>query len=83
MPMAVCDQRPCVNRVRVHPSELRAYRMSHRMLGPCCLCPLFDATNPDYVEAPMYMKPKGPHAGHYVASCVEDRCGYFGKRNSI
>lgn len=71
--------RPSTTKSRVHPSDLRDYRMSHRMLGPCCFCPLAEETQPDYVEAPIYMASLGESAGQYVASCARDRCGYFGE----
>jgi hypothetical protein len=38
-----------------------------------------ETTQPDFVEAPIYMALVGPCAGEYVASCARDRCGYFGK----
>jgi hypothetical protein len=50
------------------------------MLGPSCLCPLKDHSMPDFVEAAIYSISKGPLAGKYVASCAEDKCGYFGER---
>lgn len=64
---------------RVKPSDLQDYRQSHRMLGPCCLCPMQDATQPDFVEAAMYMITVGLLSGEYVASCARNRCGYFGE----
>jgi len=55
------------------------HRMTHRMSFPCCLCPLADENQPDFVEAAIYMATDGPLAGKYVASCARDLCGYFGK----
>jgi hypothetical protein len=72
--------RPIHNEVRVQPSDLRYHRLSHQMLGPCCLCPLADSARPDFVEAAMYMASVGPYAGQYVASCAQDQCGYFSKQ---
>lgn len=66
-------------RARITPSDLREYRISHRMLGPCCLCPMIDINQPDFVEAAMYMPSTGPFAGQYIATCARDQCGYFGK----
>jgi hypothetical protein len=40
---------------------------------------MMEETNPDFVEAPIYMVSVGPFAGMYVASCARDRCGYIGK----
>lgn len=70
--------RPCANKERVRPSELQEHRMTHRVLGPCCLCPMH-ASQPDFVEAAIYVLPVGPFSGQYVASCAQDRCGYFGE----
>jgi hypothetical protein len=68
-----------VDKVRVNPSDLRAYQMAYQMLGPCCLCPFINVMGPDFVEAAIYMVSVGPHAGQYIASCARDLCGYFGK----
>jgi hypothetical protein len=64
---------------RVPPSDLCNYRSSHRMLGPCCLCPLADQHGPDFVEAAIYVVPRGMLSGEYVASCASEKCSYFGK----
>ena len=64
---------------RVTPSSLLDHRISHRMLGPCCLCPMMDAMKPDFVEAAIYMASDGDNAGKYVATCAKDECGYFGE----
>jgi hypothetical protein len=66
-------------RGRITPSDLREHRVSHQMLGPCCLCPMIDLNQPDFVEAAMYMPVTGPFAGQYIATCARDKCGYFGK----
>jgi hypothetical protein len=72
--------RPSSMEARVHPSDLRSYRLSHRMLGPCCLCPLVDQSGPDFVEAAMYVVVStGALSGEYVASCALRKCSYFGK----
>jgi hypothetical protein len=64
----------------VHPSDLRSYRLSHRMLGPCCLCPLVDKSGPDFMEAAIYVVVStGALSGEYVASCALGKCSYFGK----
>jgi hypothetical protein len=55
------------------------YRMSHRMLRPCCLCPEIDATKPDFVESAIYVASNGDWEGQYVATCAKDLCGYYGK----
>jgi hypothetical protein len=79
--MAQCChiRRPSNNGERVSPSELQNHRVSHHMLGPCCLCPLVDQYKPDFVEAAIYVAGTGTFAGEYVASCAQDQCGYFGK----
>jgi hypothetical protein len=71
--------RPVVDRARVRPSDLQDYRVSHRLLGPCCLCPMTDPNQPDFVEAAIYVVTAGPFSGQYVASCARDQCGYFGE----
>ena len=71
--------RPCANEERIRPSELQDHRVTHRVLGPCCLCPMVHASQPDFVEAAIYVLPVGPFSGQYVASCAQDRCGYFGE----
>jgi hypothetical protein len=64
---------------RVSPSDLRFHRLSHAMLGPCCLCPLLKNSGEDFVESAIYMVGHGLYAGEYVASCANGECGYFGK----
>jgi len=71
--------RPASDEARVHPQDLEDHRISHQMLGPCCLCPLAEATQPDFVEAAVYPASVGPYAGQYVASCAQGRCNYFGE----
>jgi hypothetical protein len=73
----ITSSRPSTMEARVPPSDLRNYRLSHCMLGPCCLCPLADQNGPDFVEAAIY--PSGALSGEYVASCASEKCGYFGK----
>jgi hypothetical protein len=68
--------RPTTVEGRIPPSEMQAYRTSHRMLGPCCLCPLMDAATPNFVEAAIYMATDGEEAGQFVARCAKDACGY-------
>ena len=59
-------QRPTTTQARIHPSALHGHRMSHRMLGPCCLCPMMDASKPDFIEAAIYVTSDGEHAGEYM-----------------
>ena len=66
-------------RGRITPSDLCEHRVTHRMLGPCCLCPMVDVNQPDFVEAAMYMPATGPFAGQYISTCAQDKCGYFGE----
>jgi hypothetical protein len=63
----------------VPPSDINNHRLSHKFLGPGCLCPLKDSTQPAFTEAAVFMVTKGRFAGKYVASCVQESCGYFGK----
>lgn len=64
---------------RIPPSELPAYRESHRILGPCCLCPLANPDAPDFVESAIYEATTGEHRGEWVASCASETCDYFGE----
>jgi hypothetical protein len=37
-------------------------------------------TQPDFIEAAIYMAPVGPFAGMYLASCAQDvPCEYLGR----
>jgi hypothetical protein len=49
---------PCANEECVCPFELQDHRVTHRVLGPC-LCAMTDASQPDFVEAAMYVLPVG------------------------
>jgi len=62
---------------------MQDHRISHRMLGPCCLCPMMDESNPDFVEAAIYKASNGDQMGEYIAACAKDKCGYVGKPNII
>ena len=64
---------------RIHPFTLNDHHISYRMLGPCCLCPMLDASTPDFVEAVIDIDSSGKHAGQYVAACTKNRCSYLGK----
>jgi len=55
--------RPSSTEARVHPSELSDHRLPHRMLGPCCLCPLADQNGPDFTEPAIYMIIPGTLSG--------------------
>ncbi|KAG2156447.1 uncharacterized protein EDB93DRAFT_1247156 [Suillus bovinus] len=62
---------------RVVPSDLVAYRKSHRFRGPHCLCAFMDDHNPsDHHEAAIVMLKRGPRTGEYVACCASSKCGY-------
>ena len=63
---------------QVEPRHLQALRISHRMLGPCCICPMADDTKPDFKEAAIYQVHGAATERPYVASCARDLCGYFG-----
>jgi hypothetical protein len=77
------NSRPSTTEGRIQPSELRGHRQTHCVLGPGCLCPLLEASLPDFVESTIYMPTHGPWAGHYVAACARDRCAYIGKRELL
>jgi len=40
---------------------------------------MVDETNPDFVEAAIYMASDGGQAGKYIATCAKDECGYYGR----
>jgi hypothetical protein len=63
----------------VKPSDFDAHRISHQILGPCCLCPFIDVTGPDFVESTLCVVTLGPFTGEYAFMCARDRCGYFGE----
>ena len=80
----IAKHRPAVIPAQLPPDDgMRQYRSTHRMMGPCCLCPLIYPSGPDFVESAMYFATTGLHAGLYVASCANDRCGYLGKLDPI
>lgn len=64
---------------QVAPSDLRDHRLSHRFLGPGCLCPLKTESRPTFTEAAIFVARSGSFAGQYVAECARGDCGYFGK----
>ncbi|KAG2744886.1 hypothetical protein P692DRAFT_20850060 [Suillus brevipes Sb2] len=65
------------NGARVVPSDLVAYRKSHRFRGPRCLCAFLDDHKPnDHHEAAIVMLKRGPRTGEYVACCASSKCGY-------
>jgi hypothetical protein len=68
---------------RVVPSDFEAYRLSHDIQGPCCLCPLLHEDVGAFAEATMKMVVRGRHAGEYAVMCAKDRCGYFGNGNGL
>jgi len=75
-----CSNRPVIDQKRVVPSELRDHRLSHRFLGPCCLCPLFAQNDRAvFVEAAILIETSGPFSGRYIAKCAEEKCGYLGR----
>jgi hypothetical protein len=64
---------------RVTPSDLREHRMSHRFLGPCCICPAITEGRNEFTEAAFVMLTSGPRVGHYVARCASGECKYIGE----
>ncbi len=67
----------------ISPPAMQDHRISHRMRGPCCLCPLMDESKPDIVEAAIYVVSEEGQGGQYVAACAKDECGYFGKSSTV
>ncbi|THH09488.1 hypothetical protein EW146_g8670 [Bondarzewia mesenterica] len=68
---------PVEGNARVTLSALRDYRLLHRFLGPCCLCPLFAPEGQRaFTEAAIFMLTSGSRTGQYVAQCAQDECGY-------
>jgi hypothetical protein len=72
-------RRPTSLEARIPPCALQDHRISHRLLGPCCLCPKVDITKPPFVEAAIYIASGGEYAGKYIAACAKDECGYVGE----
>jgi hypothetical protein len=72
-------ERPTSTEARIKPSEMQEHRTSHRMLGPCCLCPMIDMSKPDFIESAIYIASNGEQAGQFVAACAKGKCGYFGE----
>jgi len=66
---------------RVAPSALREYREHYQLLGPSCLCPLFQPVSdePVFMEVAIYIPVFGRYAGEYVAECAQSQCGYLGQ----
>jgi hypothetical protein len=64
---------------RVPPSELGDHRLSHRFLGPCCICPILTNGEVTFTEAAIFMETSGRRAGQYLARCARDSCGYLSK----
>ncbi|GJF00885.1 hypothetical protein PsYK624_171880 [Phanerochaete sordida] len=61
---------------RVPPCDLWAYRQTHVLQFPSCMC-VMDAGQPDYVETAIFCCRSGVLAGQYVAACVRRHCKYF------
>ena len=78
--IATLNSRPTTsNGCRLHPSEFLDHRITHRIMGPCCLCPLEDSYAPDFLEAAIGVKTSGgPYSGEYVACCAKNKCRYLG-----
>jgi hypothetical protein len=62
---------------RVTPSDFEAYRTSHDILGPCCLCPFQFQDTGEFKESAIFMMGHGRYAGEYVAACADGQCNYF------
>lgn len=71
--------RPASVTERLTTCAMDNHRITHRFLGPCCLCPLADDKAPDFVEAAIYMATDGPHSGKWIATCAKGECRYLGK----
>lgn len=64
---------------RVTPSNLTDHRISHRFLGPCCICPAIIEGRTEFTEASFAMLISGRRAGQYVARCASGECKYIGE----
>ena len=71
---------------RIPPSALSEHRLSHRFLGPCCLCPVITPAPrggwPEFIEAAILMATGGRLSGQYIAACARGRCGYIGEQQA-
>jgi hypothetical protein len=73
--------RPIEDENRVPPSGMRDHRVTNKMPNPICFCSMKfrNVNQPKFVEAAIYLITTGLYGGQYVASCANDRCGYFGE----
>lgn len=67
------------NGALVPPSDINDHRLSHKFLGPGCLCALRDPSESAFTEAAVFMVVRGRFSGKYVAACAQEKCGYLGK----
>jgi hypothetical protein len=67
---------------RVPPSDLSAFRVLYEFRGPCCLCAFRYLDLTAYTETAILLCTEGQFVGEYIATCANDRCGYFGKVSS-
>ncbi|KAI0374581.1 hypothetical protein BV20DRAFT_1048641 [Pilatotrama ljubarskyi] len=62
---------------RVTPDELVTHRLTHKFLGPGCMCALRNPTADAFVEASIFCVERGAHTGEWVAACASSACKYF------
>jgi hypothetical protein len=67
---------------RVTPSDLAAHRLTHRFLGPCCICPAIIEGGTAFTEAAFVMTLSGRRFGQYVARCANGTCKYFSESST-
>ena len=68
---------------RVTPSDLDNHRLSHRFLGPCCICPAINNEHVAFTETAITVVLFGRRAGQYVARCATGGCGYLGESLTV
>ena len=60
-------RRPTIKPEWVTPDNMRHYWSTHRMLGPCCLCPLIDPMGLNFMECAMYSVAMAPVVSWFQA----------------
>jgi len=62
--------------MRVAPSDLAQYCVSHQFRAPCCLCACI-VIGSRYTESAIYLASAGQYSGEFVAGCASGSCGYL------
>jgi hypothetical protein len=63
----------------ITPTDLNKHCFMHKLLAPCCLCPLKYCGQCTFTEVAIMIEMYGRHHGEYIARCACNSCGYHGK----